>query len=215
MRFCDKITYLRKQKGLSQENLADELSVSRQAVSRWEMGTAMPDASNILQLSKLFDVTTDYLLNDDYDSDEDLPKVKKVKSENLNQVMFYMIVIEVMILIIQFMSVFILQNAVFAFLSFVPFVAAVGGFEIAFRKDTQSINEQMITFRKKFYKISAWLGTYFPVRFVIEALMRLYPRPYSSLVLECIILVIYIACACLIDLQIETNYQKWKRNISS
>ena len=214
MKFCDKITYLRKQKGLSQENLAEELSVSRQAVSRWEMRTAMPDATNILLLSKLFDVTTDYLLNDDYESDEDLPKVRKVKSENLNQVMFYMIVIEVMILIIQFMTVFILQNAVFAFLSFVPFVAAVGGFEVAFRKDTQSINEQMITFRKKFYKISAWLGTYFPVRFVINSLMHLYPRPYSSLVLECIILVVYIACACLIDLQIEQNYQKWKKKIS-
>ena len=215
MKCSEKIVQLRKQHGLSQENLAEKLSVSRQAVSRWEMGTAMPDASNILQLSKLFDVTTDYLLNDDYESDEDLPKVRKVKSENLNQVMFYMIVIEVMILIIQFMTVFILQNAVFAFLSFVPFVAAVGGFEVAFRKDTQSINEQMITFRKKFYKTSAWLGTYFPVRFVIKALMYLYPRPYSSLALECIILVIYIACACLIDLQIEQNYQKWKRNISS
>ena len=214
MKFCDKITYLRKQKGLSLENLAEELSVSRQAVSRWEMGTAMPDATNILLLSKLFDVTTDYLLNDDYDSDEDLPKVQKIKSDNLNQVMFYMIVIEVMILIIQFMSVFILQNAVFAFLSFVPFVAAVGGFEIAFRRNTQSINDQMITFRKKFYKISAWLGTYFPVRFAIEALMHLYPRPYSSLVFECIILVVYIACACLVDLQIESNYQKWKKKIS-
>ena len=79
MKCCEKIVQLRKQHGLSQENLAEKLSVSRQSVSRWEMGTAMPDASNILQLSKLFDVTTDYLLNDDYDSDEDLPKVKKVK----------------------------------------------------------------------------------------------------------------------------------------
>ena len=213
MKCCEKIVKLRKQYGLSQENLAVKLSVSRQAVSRWEMGTAMPDAANIVQLSKLFHVTTDYLLNDDYESDEDLPKVKKVKSENLNQVMYYMIVIEVMILIIQFMCVFILQNAVFAFLSFVPFAAAVGGFEAAFRKNTYSINEQMITFRKKFYKISAWLGTYFPVRFVINALMHLYPRPYSSLALECIILTAYITCSCLIDLQIEQNYQKWKRNI--
>ena len=74
-----KIVQLRKQHGLSQENLAEKLSVSRQAVSRWEIGTAMPDATNILLLSKLFDVTTDYLLNDDYESDEDLPKVRKVK----------------------------------------------------------------------------------------------------------------------------------------
>ena len=44
----------------------EKLDVSRQAISRWESGAAMPDANNILQLSKLFDVTTDYLLNDDY-----------------------------------------------------------------------------------------------------------------------------------------------------
>lgn len=79
MKCSEKIVQLRKQHGLSQENLAEKLSVSRQAVSRWEIGTAMPDATNILLLSKLFDVTTDYLLNDDYESDEDLPKVRKVK----------------------------------------------------------------------------------------------------------------------------------------
>ena len=57
--------------------MADKLAVSRQAISRWETGTAMPDANNILALSKLYNVTTDYLLNDDYTSDEDLPKVKE------------------------------------------------------------------------------------------------------------------------------------------
>ena len=205
MRFCDKITHLRKQKGYSQENLAEMLAVSRQAVSRWEMGTAMPDASNLLQLSKLFDVTTDYLLNDHYESDEDLPKVQTVKNQNLNQIMFYMIVIEVMILIIQFMCVFILQNAVFACLSFVPFVAAIAGFEGAYRKNKKNRNTQTIAFRKKFYKISAWLGTYFPVRFIINVFSSLYPKPYSSLVLECLILVMYILSACLMDLWIEKS----------
>ena len=51
---------------MSQEDLEEKLNVSRQAISRWESSTAMPDASNILQISKLFGVTTDYLLNDDY-----------------------------------------------------------------------------------------------------------------------------------------------------
>ena len=63
--------------GLSQEDLAEKLQVSRQAISRWEMGTAKPDANNILQISKLFRVTTDYLLNDEYESDNDLPKIKE------------------------------------------------------------------------------------------------------------------------------------------
>ena len=77
MTFAKKLLQLRKREGYSQEELANVLDVSRQAISRWEMGTAVPDSNNLLQLSKLFDVSTDYLLNDDYTSDEDLPKVKK------------------------------------------------------------------------------------------------------------------------------------------
>lgn len=76
MKLQDKIIKLRKENGWSQEDFAEKLYVSRQAVSRWENGTALPDAQNVLQISKLFHVTTDYLLNDDYDSDNDIPIVK-------------------------------------------------------------------------------------------------------------------------------------------
>lgn len=82
MRLSDKISKLRKQNGMSQEDLAEKLNVSRQAISRWEKGSAMPDANNILQISKLLGVTTDYLLNDDFTSDNDLPQVKNVKNDN-------------------------------------------------------------------------------------------------------------------------------------
>lgn len=75
MKLSEKILTLRKQNGLSQEDLAEKLDVSRQAVSRWEIGSAQPDASNILHLSKLFGVTADYLLNDEYKSDRDVPAV--------------------------------------------------------------------------------------------------------------------------------------------
>ena len=54
MTLSEKILDLRKQQGMSQENLAEKLGVSRQAVSRWEVGSALPDASNIRQLSRLF-----------------------------------------------------------------------------------------------------------------------------------------------------------------
>ena len=79
MKLSDKIIKLRKANGWSQEDLAERLNVSRQAISRWENGTALPDANNILQLSKLFHVTADYLLNEDYDSDNDIPCVKEVQ----------------------------------------------------------------------------------------------------------------------------------------
>lgn len=78
MKLPDKIIKLRKANGWSQEDLAERLYVSRQAISRWENGTALPDSNNVLQLSKLFSVTADYLLNDDYSSDEDIPCVKEV-----------------------------------------------------------------------------------------------------------------------------------------
>ncbi len=67
MHLSEKIQLLRKQQGLSQEALAEQLGVSRQAVSRWETGSALPDAGNLLQLSRLFGVTADSLLSDDCD----------------------------------------------------------------------------------------------------------------------------------------------------
>lgn len=81
MKLSEKIINLRKARNMSQEELAEQLGVSRQAVSRWEVGSALPDASNILQLSKLFGVSADYLLNDDYKAETPTPiKSKTVTS---------------------------------------------------------------------------------------------------------------------------------------
>lgn len=135
MKFSDKLVGLRKSNGMSQEDLAEQLGVSRQAISRWEQGTAMPDAGNILLLSRLFHVTTDYLLNDEYHSDNDLPKVKEVKTDGIHQVMIFLITLEVMDLILQFMTTVLLQSVFFGVLSFIPFVAMIGGFEYAYQKD--------------------------------------------------------------------------------
>ena len=77
MTFAEKLTQLRKRESYTQEELADILQVSRQAISRWEMGSAVPDSSNLLRISKLFKVSADYLLNDDYESDGDIPAVQQ------------------------------------------------------------------------------------------------------------------------------------------
>jgi transcriptional regulator with XRE-family HTH domain len=81
MKLPDKIIMHRKSNGWSQEDFAEKLNVSRQAISRWENGTAQPDAQNILQISRLFNVTTDYLLNDDYESDSDVPAIQTATKE--------------------------------------------------------------------------------------------------------------------------------------
>lgn len=77
MNFPEKLQKLRKERGWSQEELANRITVSRQAVSKWELGTAVPDTDNIVQLSKLFGVTTDYLIKDNLDCDEDIPAVAR------------------------------------------------------------------------------------------------------------------------------------------
>ena len=70
MILADKIIRLRKKNGWSQEDLADKMSVSRQAVSKWEGAQTIPDLEKILQLSVLFGVTTDYLLKDEIEDEE-------------------------------------------------------------------------------------------------------------------------------------------------
>ena len=65
MKLSEKIVTLRKQKGWSQEELADKLNVSRQAVGKWETETALPEVDKILQMATLFEVSTDCLLKDD------------------------------------------------------------------------------------------------------------------------------------------------------
>lgn len=81
MKFSEKLLQLRKKAGMSQEDLAEKLEVSRQAISRWELGTATPDAPNLIGISSLFGVSIDYLLHDDYKSDDDIPSVKEVTSK--------------------------------------------------------------------------------------------------------------------------------------
>lgn len=70
MTLADKIIRERKKKGWSQEELAEKIDVSRQAVSKWEAGQSIPDLDKILQISNLFGVTTDYLLKDEIESEE-------------------------------------------------------------------------------------------------------------------------------------------------
>ena len=62
MEFAEKLITLRNSRKLTQEQLADMLNVSRQSVSKWENGQVIPDVEKIVELSKTFDVTTDYLL---------------------------------------------------------------------------------------------------------------------------------------------------------
>lgn len=83
MKFSEKLQILRKEKGLSQEKLAELLSVSRQAVSKWESGQTYPEIEKLIVLSDLFEITLDDLLRDRYTEVENKDNNEiKVKGEN-------------------------------------------------------------------------------------------------------------------------------------
>ncbi len=68
MTFGQKVCLLRKQKGYSQDILAEKTGVSRQAVSKWELDETLPDIENTIKIAKLFSVTTDYLLKEEIET---------------------------------------------------------------------------------------------------------------------------------------------------
>lgn len=70
MELSEKIQMLRKEEGLSQEAFAEKMGVSRQAVSKWELGVSKPDVEKIVLMSELFHVSTDYLLKDEEEQEQ-------------------------------------------------------------------------------------------------------------------------------------------------
>lgn len=74
MILADKIISLRKKAGWSQEELAEQLGVTRQSVSKWEGAQSVPDMDKVVQMSRLFGVTTDFLLKDELSEEEPAPE---------------------------------------------------------------------------------------------------------------------------------------------
>lgn len=83
MNIGEKLSFLRNKTGCSQERLADELGISRQTVSKWELGLSIPDAENIVALSNFFKVSTDFLLKD-YTPISDEKNLDRIVIEFLN-----------------------------------------------------------------------------------------------------------------------------------
>lgn len=90
MIFADKLIYLRKKFNITQEELASQIDVSRQSISKWESAMSMPDINKIIKVSQVFGVSTDFLLNDNLDMD-DLEKsnleetyIKSISMEEAN-----------------------------------------------------------------------------------------------------------------------------------
>ena len=90
MMFSQKIKEIRKRFGLSLEQLAEIINVSRQAITKWETDGGLPDVSNLQELSKVFGVTVDYLLDDDRNLPALSMKIELDKDKYNNKLKMYL-----------------------------------------------------------------------------------------------------------------------------
>lgn len=84
MNLADKLIQLRKKNGWSQEELAEQMNVTRQSVSKWESGQAAPDLEKILKLSQLFGVSTDYLLKEELSESGNISVTKEINVKKVS-----------------------------------------------------------------------------------------------------------------------------------
>lgn len=108
MKLNEKIIKLRKEKGLSQEEFGNTINVSRQAVSKWESEQTKPDIDKVKDIAKFFNVSYEYLLNDDIDSiKEETPKKEKSNEKKIViKIIFIIVAIYLLFSLYKFIALF-------------------------------------------------------------------------------------------------------------
>lgn len=107
MQFKEKLQKLRKNAGMTQIDLAEKMLVSRQTISKWETGSAIPDIENIIHISDLFNVSLDYLIRD-INEPESKSNTQRDFDRNINQKCKKQIYVKT-VLIISFILIMILM----------------------------------------------------------------------------------------------------------
>ena len=189
MTFGEKLQALRKSRGWSQEQLAERIAVSRQAISKWESEAAAPNTANVLEISRLFGVSTDYLLHDDYTGDGDIPAVKSretqlKKQKNREMAMMVLMGIEALAFFWQCMGFLVYKSVLIPLLGMTVHIVTIIGFEAGFRGQLRyelqaQPDAEALDCRRVFYRVSVWLVSLFPTACLTQIFWTFYPREIS------------------------------------
>lgn len=200
MTFGEKILMLRKEKGMSQEDLASKLGVSRQAISRWELEGVLPDASNVLELSKLFEVSTDYLLRDEIEGKNNVQAVNdtiaqsnKVDKEK-NAMIGFIVIVSLHMLAFLISLYGFIEQIDFVLLAALPIhLVLIISFEMAFswykKRGVEEVNPRLHVYYRM---IAVWIVSYFPIWEVVTIFFQYYPRPYFKVIPELLSVLLYL-----------------------
>lgn len=194
MKLGDKIQQLRKTNGLSQEQLATQLHVSRQAVSKWELGESLPDLDNIVQLCRLFSISTDTLLLDDIEEMEAHPVGRTAHHETNREGQLKMVAtaalgLSALGLLISVIGWHTWQTALSASIGLVVQLFGITLFEgMVCRLEAP---KQKLA-RGRFYALACWLIALVPSVFLTAYAFQFYPKPYSQGISGLLPIVLYV-----------------------
>jgi len=172
MNIADRIQSLRKMRGISQEELADRIGVSRQAVSKWESEQSIPEIDKIIIMSDFFEVTTDYILK----GIEIKEQVKEKEKQDVDANIFLLAgTFLIFIGLVLACAIWYEKQTIAALaLGFVLMAMGCLNFGIGIVNSTKNVEKA----KKLFWQINIWLLTFVPFSSTYNALFGGFPAPY-------------------------------------
>ena len=206
MSLGEKIQRLRKESGMSQEQLAEGVTVSRQAVSKWELGESMPDAENLIQLSNLFNVSIDFLLKDS--------EYAPAAAEDAASVQAAVALPDKWALVAVGCVTAGLTTAFVGWLTVQTFVPLGVGFLLQIAgciifAATQT--EQLRCIRRSYYYLLAFLLPPLPARVVVFYMILHYPRPFLTLWSSVLSIALSLILTGIAALTIRKKFPKYSK----
>lgn len=205
MNIADRIQNLRRTKGISQEELADKIGVSRQAVSKWESEQSVPDMDKVIIMSNYFEVTTDYILKG--------IENEKQAADPVNASIFMSIATALNFIgLIMSAAIWYEEQVVMATVIGL-IIMAVGGvvFGIGQAVSTQNAEKS----KRLFWMINIWLLAFIPLSSIYNVLLSYQMAPYPLLVgpypvvaLPAFWLVYIAICLCVVFVQVKASRKK-------
>lgn len=188
MNIADRIQYLRKTKGISQEELADKIGVSRQAVSKWESEQSMPDIDKVIIMSDYFGVTTDYIIKGIEEkgqaSKKDNTGIFAVAGTAFN---FIGLVVSAAVWYEEQSAVAPAIGLIFLTMGCMIFGIGIFDSEKEFRKKA----------KLNFFQYNVWLLAFIPLSFVYNSLFTGHVAPYPLLTSIGVYFAFWVVYICL------------------
>lgn len=192
MQIGPRIQTLRRSRGWTQEQLAQALKVSRQAVSKWEAGQSMPDGENIVALSRLFGVLTDFLLlGAETTSDAQAGGGDAQVEQNRQMGLMYAYMGQAAGRLISLLGLLVIRSQLAAASGFLMQIFSLLGFQLGYKWFPAGVD--CGKWRHCYLRGCLWMMAIYPCQLLLGTIWSLSPGPHSGWLKTASILLAYLA----------------------